>query len=36
MLDYFDSLSMADAVAALESLEAYEGYDAAGNDNRSQ
>ena len=36
MLDYFYSLCVEDAYAALEELEAYEGYDAAGNDIRSK
>ena len=36
MLKYFDSLSFAKAVEALENLEAYEGYDASGNDIRNQ
>ena len=35
-MQYFDSLSMEDAVEALENLESYEGYDAAGNDIRTQ
>ena len=36
MFEYFDSLSYEEAVEALENLEAYEGYDAAGNDIRNQ
>ena len=36
MLKYFDSLSFGKAVKALESLEAYEGYDAEGNDLRNK
>ena len=36
MYDYFASLSYPEAVEALENLEAYEGYDAQGNDIRNQ
>ena len=36
MFQYFDSLTYDEAVEALENLEAYEGYDAAGNDIRNQ
>ena len=36
MFQYFDSLTYDEAVEALENLEAYEGYDASGNDIRNQ
>ena len=36
MLKYFNSLSVEDAMEALEELEAYEGYDAEGNDLRNK
>ena len=36
MLKYFNSLSVGEAMAALEELEAHEGYDAEGNDLRNK